>query len=1348
MSSDSKNQDQNQDRIKRLIERAWLLSEKDLQYVTAQTSIEQLESLVALPVDAKHPLRAIKGNITPENLLRVMRNPEYFPFTCKLLLGVDIMPFQHVILRELWNRPFPMLIGSRGLGKCVSGPTLIMTNTGIHKIENFAIDAEPHQKVEHVGLTVLGENGHKDVAYAWKNGMSNNIVVKTRGGFEMENTPNHPIRAVVGDRVEWVNTENLKLGTRVVIDRSETWFTETNDVCEDMAYLFGILVGAGSYTTRSYISVNTQQIEIAKKFDELSLMFWDKTCFSKQKKYRYKFRSNEIWDELFQKYGFGSAASKEKDFPTSILQAPKASCAAFIRALFDVRGSVCEDGSIEYYSKSMKLMSTLQFVLTRFGIISRIAPSVRSVLQYKLRIIGRSRSMFAENIGFQVEKKRRALTIALSKTTSSNFDNIPTKLVEKELCELGQGFIANSGPIGYEILGAALKATSNKSNSLPWQKLKRIYDENYYYDTVGSLDSSSSVTYDLYVPEDHSFVSNGFISHNSFILGLYSILRLTFTQGAKVAIIGAAFRQSKVIFEYMEKFWADGVLLRDLCGTGKGRANREQGPRRDIDRCEMIIGDSTGIALPLGNGEKIRGQRANYIIVDEYACLGAGTLVETDRGLFRIEETEGMTDIRLNTGDERGYESPDMFIRTPPIKAYRVTTASGFSFVCSGIHQALTENGWKLGRDLSPGDILPMPSTYRFPEAGPMVDEEESLAEMVGQSVDLGGVTPAVILTSSFPVVASYLESLLSRPDFGSSLSETMARETQILLLKMGRHSSIRQNGDIGWVLLLEKDDRPSSRVVLSVEELPGVHTLYDYHLPDGHRFVANGFVQHNSVPEDIYQNVVRGFASVSADPAAGVRHQARVRLLKKLGHWSEEDDKTEARVMRSNQNVISGTAYYAFNHFYKTWKTYKAFIESCGDRKKLEAIFDGPVPDGFDWKDFSIIRMPVDMLPKGFMDEKQISSAKATLSRSNYMIEFGASFATDSEGFFKRSLIEASVANHNANIVHDNEVVTFGVNLIGEDVQHIIAVDPASERDHFSVVVLALYPSHRRLVYCWTTNRKAHKERLKRGTIKEQNFYAFCARKIRELMASFPNVQRLCIDSQGGGVTVEEALHDTEKMKEGEKPLWRIVNGSKPQDSDSKPGEHIVEMVNFVDIKWMVEANHGLRKDLEDRVLLFPAFDSAALGLAYEEDKVAGRIVLEDGEEISLFDTLEDAVMDIEELKDELSSIVHTSTASGRDRWDLPSVRLPGSRAGRQRKDRYSALLMANSAAREIQRTEPPREYLPVGGFANNVKNTGGDLYIAPEWFLSATRGNYGAAIGRDGVERIDPNTYGTQSK
>ncbi len=38
----------------------------------------------------------------------------------------------------------------------------------------------------------------------------------------------------------------------------------------------------------------------------------------------------------------------------------------------------------------------------------------------------------------------------------------------------------------------------------------------------------------------------------SFLLALYAFLKCIFVPGTKIVIVGAAFRQSKVIFEYME----------------------------------------------------------------------------------------------------------------------------------------------------------------------------------------------------------------------------------------------------------------------------------------------------------------------------------------------------------------------------------------------------------------------------------------------------------------------------------------------------------------------------------------------------------------------------------------------------------------------------------------------------------------------------------------------------------------------------------------------------------------------------------------------------------------------------
>ena len=51
------------------------------------------------------------------HILRLMRNPTYFSFTCKHLLNIELLPIQAAILKEMWVRPFPMFVASRGFGK-------------------------------------------------------------------------------------------------------------------------------------------------------------------------------------------------------------------------------------------------------------------------------------------------------------------------------------------------------------------------------------------------------------------------------------------------------------------------------------------------------------------------------------------------------------------------------------------------------------------------------------------------------------------------------------------------------------------------------------------------------------------------------------------------------------------------------------------------------------------------------------------------------------------------------------------------------------------------------------------------------------------------------------------------------------------------------------------------------------------------------------------------------------------------------------------------------------------------------------------------------------------------------
>ena len=238
----------------------------------------------------------------------------------------------------------------------------------------------------------------------------------------------------------------------------------------------------------------------------------------------------------------------------------------------------------------------------------------------------------------------------------------------------------------------------------------------------------------------------------SFMLSLYSILRALILPERKVVVVGAAFRQSKVLFEYMETIWNNAPILRSMCDASSG-------PRRDVDRCVMRINKSRVTCLPLGDGQKIRGQRANDIISDEFA-----------------------------------------------------------------------------------------------------------------------------------------------------------------------------------------------------------------------------------SIPRDIFETVVAGFAAVSSDPIENVKKIAAKKKAEELGLDLFKEDENIIK-KNDNQIILSGTAYYDFNHFAEYWKKWKSIIQSRGKKSRLRDIFGEDPPKDFNWKDYSIIRIPYELLPEGFMDASQVARSKATVHAGIYQM-------------------------------------------------------------------------------------------------------------------------------------------------------------------------------------------------------------------------------------------------------------------------------------------------------------------------------------------------------------------------
>lgn len=433
------------------------------------------------------------------------------------------------------------------------------------------------------------------------------------------------------------------------------------------------------------------------------------------------------------------------------------------------------------------------------------------------------------------------------------------------------------------------------------------------------------------------------------------------------------------------------------------------------------------------------------------------------------------------------------------------------------------------------------------------------------------------------------------------------------------------------------------------------------------------------SVPEDVFDIVVRGFAATAKTPVEEARKRAIDKKLKDLGVPVQITEKLSNKKVQGNQIIYSGTAYYEFNHFAKKFKMWKEIIHSEGKPEEVARIFGGPnmVPENFDTRDYAVIRVPHNYLPDGLLDTKQLAHAKALLPKNIYMMEYGAVFVKDSDGFFPRSLIEKCTCYPGKPIYTSDGEIEFTAMMEGaKNRKYVMGIDPAAERDNLAISIIEVWQNHYRVVYCWSVNKGTFEKRKKQGLVNDgQDYYEYCCNKIREIYRLF-KPERIEMDSQGGGYPISEMLRNKKLVNRdiGDVPIYEIIDPDEPKEIDGESdGPHILHLVKQ-STEFNAQANICLHKSFETKRLLFPAFNTV---------KMQAALIAEIAANIS-FDTFDENVDNIEEMKNELCTIHMSETSTGKERFDTPTIIQPGSvegrqRKGRLRKDRYTSLLLAH---------------------------------------------------------------------
>lgn len=444
------------------------------------------------------------------------------------------------------------------------------------------------------------------------------------------------------------------------------------------------------------------------------------------------------------------------------------------------------------------------------------------------------------------------------------------------------------------------------------------------------------------------------------------------------------------------------------------------------------------------------------------------------------------------------------------------------------------------------------------------------------------------------------------------------------------------------------------------------------------------------SIDPMIFDTVIRGFAATKSDGVAQhVIKKFKDREMKRLNIIEEktqkEIDYRIPTILGSNQIVLAGTAYYQFNHFYKKYKNYESIILSGGKPKQEKDSSITIDYDNVNVSDYAIIRLPYTFITE-MMDETVMNQAKMTMDRSIFEMEYLCRWVSDSEGFYLASALNAATSP-----VND---IVFGPRLYGDQqLSYVMGIDPASESDSFALNIIELNEGKRRIVYQWSTNRKNYEKLKADNKVAEDinDYNTFFIRHIRDLLKRF-NIALICMDSGGGGISIRELLKDKEKCKSGDDLIIDVDD-----ENQNLAGRRILKMIEFNNYQWRRDSHYGLRTDIINKSIMFPAYDAAEAEVdAFHSDR-SGRMI----------DRLDDCYNEMLELKSEITLIRLESTPTGQEKWDVPKVVGTDSNNIRKKlkKDRFTSLLLSNWAARLV--LEDTLVYVPTGNVGGLARRT-----------------------------------------
>jgi DNA gyrase subunit A len=416
---------------------------------------------------------------------------------------------------------------------CLIGETRVRTPTGSIRIDQVHARMDPNSDRE-VELDVLDRLGRPvRASKVFHSGDHPTLRVSTREGFELTGTYNHPVLCLVDvvgvPMLLWKLLEEIRPGDHVLISRAPSGVdVGLSDDDRRVALLLGAFVSEGwvSETRAGFNNVDGD-------FFSSVINAYDRVVGGPRYAYERRIASGSLLYELdvqkldaLRKSPLGALqgdVSAAKSIPERVWTGTQAFKRVFLQALFTGDGSSSllprKSIQISYSTYSAKLAKDVQLLLLEFGIVARLCRYEKG--ETKVVISNRRDARrFLRNVGFlgaKQSKLERELGQVPPASRALSRDRVPL-VADYIRSELPSRWLSrhNLDRIERWERGSTAILERIESDEVK-QVVEPLVTGDYFYAEVASVeDAGMQPVYSLRVEtDDHSFLTDGFVSHNT-----------------------------------------------------------------------------------------------------------------------------------------------------------------------------------------------------------------------------------------------------------------------------------------------------------------------------------------------------------------------------------------------------------------------------------------------------------------------------------------------------------------------------------------------------------------------------------------------------------------------------------------------------------------------------------------------------------------------------------------------------------------------------------------------------------------------------------------------------------------